>query len=289
VYRRDLDRNLTPFFGGFWLHEVEPPDVRDWFVFMEDRGASVAAVRRAKAALSALYSTAREDGKVASNPVVGTRYVPSERNAGPRKYRPLTLAELGRFLDALPQDWRLFFLTLAHTGMRISEQTGLTWRNVNLGDDPRLSVESQVYQGERKRLKSANALRSIPLSPGLALALSGWRKETRYPEPDAPVFPNEAGGTLDYSSLYKRVLKPARTAAGIPAEEVGGFHAFRRTLGSVLHASGQKTDRQLADWLGHGDPAFSVRTYVGQMDDGLGSADFLDELIPIETQQEVAL
>jgi hypothetical protein len=37
---------------------------------------------------------------------------------------------------------------------------------------------------------------------------------------------------------------------------------------------------QLADWLGHHDPAFTVATYVGQVDEGLGDAGFLDELIP---------
>ena len=50
----------------------------------------------------------------------------------------------------------------------------------------------------------------------------------------------------------------------------------------MIHASGEKTDRQLCDWLGHHDPAYSVRAYVGQMDEGLGAADFLDDLIPVE-------
>jgi hypothetical protein len=49
-----------------------------------------------------------------------------------------------------------------------------------------------------------------------------------------------------------------------------------------LHERSDKSDRQLCDWLGHPDPAFSVRAYAGTMDDGLGSAEFLDELIPVE-------
>ena len=32
----------------------------------------------------------------------------------------------------------------------------------------------------------------------------------------------------------------------------------------------------------HGGPAFSARVYTGRMDDGLGKADFLDEVIPVE-------
>jgi hypothetical protein len=32
----------------------------------------------------------------------------------------------------------------------------------------------------------------------------------------------------------------------------------------------------VCDWLGHADPAFTLRTYVHLMDGGLGDADFLD-------------
>ena len=34
--------------------------------------------------------------------------------------------------------------------------------------------------------------------------------------------------------------------------------------------------------LGHHDPSFTVREYVGTMDEGIGSADFLDDLLPID-------
>jgi hypothetical protein len=74
---------------------------------------------------------------------------------------------------------------------------------------------------------------------------------------------------------------PARDAAGIDPAEYGAFHRLRNTLGSLLHQRSDKSDRQLCDWLGHSDPNFSVRRYTGTMDEGLGSADFLDELIPV--------
>jgi hypothetical protein len=59
---------------------------------------------------------------------------------------------------------------------------------------------------------------------------------------------------------------------------------FRKTAASLIHDSG-KTGHQLADSLGHHDPAFSMRTYVGQLDDGLGDASFLDELVPVAGQR----
>jgi len=33
--------------------------------------------------------------------------------------------------------------------------------------------------------------------------------------------------------------------------------------------------------LGHHDPGFTVRTYTGTLDNGIGDADFLDDVIPV--------
>ena len=43
----------------------------------------------------------------------------------------------------------------------------------------------------------------------------------------------------------------------------------------MLLAAG-KSPKQVQMWLGHTDPAFTLRVYVHLMDDGLGDADFLD-------------
>jgi hypothetical protein len=37
--------------------------------------------------------------------------------------------------------------------------------------------------------------------------------------------------------------------------------------------------RQVADWLGHSDPSFTLRTYVHLMDEGIGDAEFMDEAV----------
>lgn len=45
-----------------------------------------------------------------------------------------------------------------------------------------------------------------------------------------------------------------------------------------------KDVKQVQEWLGHADPGFTLRTYVHLMDEGLGSADFLDDVVASRPQ-----
>jgi hypothetical protein len=56
----------------------------------------------------------------------------------------------------------------------------------------------------------------------------------------------------------------------VPSEHV---EWFRNELSGEVHI------KQVADWLGHADPAFCLRTYISLMDAGVGDADFLDNVI----------
>lgn len=92
------------------------------------------------------------------------------------------------------------------------------------------------------------------------------------------------GGAINKDTFNDRHWKPALAEVGLilPAEVTWvepkqgknpwrketwnmprefGFHVLRHTFASVVLAAGE-TITQLAAWLGHGDPAFTLRTYV---------------------------
>jgi integrase len=187
--------------------------------------------------------------------------------------KALTRDELRLFLAALPdEDWRLFFEFLVHTGLRISEAVGLRWEHVDLGNRPRVLVREQFYEGSRSRLKSKRGRRDVPLSPRMAERLR--TKKAVSHRDDAPVFATIAGTELNRANVASRILKPAGKAAGVPW---ASFHTFRHTCASMLFEEGRNV-KQVAEWLGHADPAFTLRTYVHLLDDGIGNADFFDHL-----------
>jgi integrase len=93
------------------------------------------------------------------------------------KPRGLTVAELEGLTAAVRPESRLLSALLAHTGVRIGDALGLRWQHVHLGDDPHSDLREQVYRGERRRQpKSRYGVRSIPLSPDMAVALDRRRR-----------------------------------------------------------------------------------------------------------------
>jgi integrase len=135
-------------------------------------------------------------------------------------------------------------------------------------------VREQYYKGQRRKLKSGSGRRDLPLSPGMAARLIAHRRDT-YGGHDRPVFVSGAGTELLPSNVYRRVLRPARDAVAMPWVT---FHTFRHTCASLLFAQGRNV-KQVQEWLGHADPGFTLRTYVHLMDEGVGDADFMDEVV----------
>jgi integrase len=133
-------------------------------------------------------------------------------------------------------------------------------------------VREQVYRGKRKRLKSSNGRRDVPLSPRMATRLLAHRRDT-YGE-DRPVFASATGTVLNPANIARRILKPAGRSVGLGWV---GAHTFRHTCASLLFEA-RRNVKQVQEWLGHADPAFTLRTYVHLMD-AVGDAAVLDDAI----------
>jgi integrase len=272
AYRRDLERWAIPHFRRYRLAEVEPPDVREFITHLEAKGLRPGSIRNVLAPMKAMYATAVEDGAVRSNPTRDVRVGGRRDEQGEEKAKAMTRAELARLLGELPPEWRLLHEFLAHTGFRISEAVGLTWADVVFGDRPRVRLRQQDCRGEVGELKSSNSRRDVPLSPGMARRL--WAARRGRAATDR-VFTSPLGQPIRDGNLRSRVLAPARERAGL---EWVTFHTFRHTCASLLF-SGGKNVAQVAAWLGHADAAFTLKTYVHLMDEGIGDAAFLDDAV----------
>ena len=162
--------------------------------------------------------------------------------------------------------------------MRRGELCGLRWRDVELKDGTltvahhRVSVNGQAMDSDPKTDGSG---RTLPLSPALTAALrraQTTQKAERFAlGPDygqgEHVVCDEAGRAYhpDTMSNYWRALC---LAAKVPPIRL---HDARHTCGTLMHLQGVPIV-VVSAWLGHADPAFTMRTYVHSQNDALKTA-----------------
>lgn len=133
--------------------------------------------------------------------------------------------------------------------------------------------------------------RDVPLPETVALRLTEhlaaypaipvtlpWKHPGGKPVSARLVFTSREHKALNRNYFNSFIWKPALEAGGvIPVREAGtrrwtesreeGFHALRHHFASVLMAEGVDI-RSLAEFLGHEDPGFTLRTYTHFMPSG---------------------
>ena len=135
-------------------------------------------------------------------------------------------------------------LTAVHTGLRVSELTGLTIADTHLGDGPHLRCHGK---GRKERC--------TPLTPDAAKILRAWIRE-RGGQPEDPLFPSRRGTRLSRDAVARLVAVHAETAArscpSIAAKHVTP-HTLRHSTAMALLRAGVDTS-VIALWLGHESP-----------------------------------
>jgi integrase len=181
VYRTAL-RRLRKAFGTKRISAITKADVRAFIAAEKREGLKGWTIHSHLAALSAVYSFARDDLDM---PIAMPRLKASERprpGDDAREHRVLSDDELARALAAVGDHARLYFRTLAETGARESEVLGLTRRRVDV-DGATITFREQLgrprrlpdgsHEGEGLQpLKTHVSRRTIEITRSLAAELA---------------------------------------------------------------------------------------------------------------------
>jgi integrase len=192
-----------------------------------------------------------------------------------KKLATFSEAEVRRVLAHVADDRLGHAWHLALSGLRRGELCGLLWSDIDLTDGTvtvthnRVSVNGKTMDS---RPKTDNSIRTLPLTRALTAALrkaQATQKVERLalgPDygPGEHAVCDEAGRAYrpDTISDYWRALC---TEAGVRAIRL---HDARHTCGTLMRMQGVPIV-VIAEWLGHADPAFTMRTYVHSQDDAL--------------------
>jgi integrase len=225
--------------------------------------------------LSAVLSAAADEKKIRTNPckTKGVKKpVPDKR-----KITPWTEGRLRKMQLALPSRQSVVIPLGSGLGLRQGEILGLSPDDIDR-HQMTVHVDRQLaYVGNRPlfKLPKGRKTRTVPISRGLLEVIDDyleahppvtitlpWGKTTGDPVSVRLLIVNDAGGVDPGDAFHRRHWLPAFTRAGltyVPGND--GMHALRHFYASTLLAQGV-TIKELADYLGHTDPGFTLRTYT---------------------------
>ena len=175
----------------------------------EPRSAST--VKRYKAVISHFFGFCVKRGLRPDDPTAGVETAPVQTNRRDHlteaeeaaMHRAISAAEV---LDGRSRRWLSDWIRFGtRTGLRPSEQAGLTWASVDL-------AESVVHVGRDGRVKTAASARTVPVRGAALDVLQRLAEERVSEDPAELVFKAARGGRVEMRSLSKRLSELAEAA-----------------------------------------------------------------------------
>lgn len=271
-------RRILPYFGNTELGAVKPSGLRSWDRWLRDEGLSDRYRHTLFGNLSAMFTAAVDDDLVPKSPFAGK----SVKKPTPAKHKVIPWPEhqVWAVQGALHPRFAVTVDLGAGLGLRQGECFGLAVDDVDFLRSV-VHVQRQVKKVRGRHvfaLPKYDKTRHVPLSEPVKLALAEHLR--RYPPItvtlpwEVPSGPQQShrllvsavrGGVVDAKDFNKDRWKPALRAVGLPCGPYeNGMHELRHFFASVLLDQGESI-KAVAEWLGHSDPSFTLKTYTHLM------------------------
>jgi integrase len=254
AYHCYIDNWILPQWDLHLLSAVKAVDVESWLGTIPRPNGTRSKIRNV---MCAIFSHAMRNEWINRNPIKLVR------QSAKRERLPdvLTAEEISALLAELQNPCRTAVLLAACTGLRVSELLALKWSDIYFDSGEIRPVRAIVDQ-HVGNLKTEASGRAIPIDAALAEALLDWRGRCPYNQNSDFLFGSPAtNGGQPYwpDTMLHKVLKPAAVRAGITKRI--GWHSFRRTLATLLQASGASV-KATQDLLRHANSKITMDLYA---------------------------
>lgn len=279
--------HVSPAFAHRQVKNILPSEVQAWIRDLSNRfGPST--VNAAFLVLQGILQLAVADDAIKKNPAKSAIIQIPRHQAG--KLQAWSDERVQAVIDAHPDLLRAVPIVGAACGLRQGELFGLALEDIDF-DEMIVRVRCQLKKLGKKFIYARpknDRERVVPLPVWAAQAIRlhvqrydpltyalPWEKPDGKPRTRNLLFRWRDGGFVKYRSYSETVWKPALVVAGvIPGPEKDGrqraryattrkegLHQLRHYYASVLLAGGVSV-RELAEYLGHKDAAFTLRVYA---------------------------
>jgi len=230
-YENDLFRHIVPELGKVYVHALRPRDIVA-FLAKQSRSYQGWSVNNRLRLLRVIAKDAQADGLAEMDFCARVR---PPRCSGYTEENPncLTAEQLEALAKAIPPQWYPLFVTMAFTGLRWGEASGLCWADIDHKHGV-IRVRRGNWQGQLVEPKTKGSKRTIPMVPELAEILRAHRARMvreRHPGlANGYVFPTQEG-TLHKGTPLGPVMRRAAKQAKIPTRITP--HGLRRTFNNL--------------------------------------------------------
>ncbi len=253
--------HIWPTFERVELRSIRPSTIQSWLKRLQENCAPRYA-RVMLANVSAVLGAAVEDGLIPRNPCASRSVrAPAVES---KRVTPWSADRVTAVIEAHPDRWRAVAVTAAGCGLRQGEAFGLRVEDVDFLRH-RILVRQQVKLLNGRPIIAPpknRRTREVPLPDTVAAALAEHLR--RFAPVDGRIVSTRERGLPSRNYYNPHIWKPALRAAGVEPTRENGMHALRHFYASVQLEAGTSI-RALADYLGHSDPGFTLRTYTHLM------------------------
>lgn len=249
LYRWLFGKHVKPYLGGVSLGDLSTALVREWRSNLLRKGVSQSVTAKAYRLLRSILMTAvKEDGILTRNPCC----VPGADKEDPAERPVLSLAELFRLADAVPDRFRALVLLTTFASLRYGEAIALRRRDVDLVDGAvhvRQAFSELAEQGMVLGPPKSRAGRRTVAIPKSVISIIRDHLDEYVPNtPDAFIFTGPKGAVIRRGNFNKLIGWPEAVAK---IERPGlHFHDLRHTGNTLAARSGAST-RDLMARMGH--------------------------------------
>ena len=271
LYRQRYTTRVAPVFGKRRIQEVRPEHIGEVFARQRKKGLSAWTMHGTKTVISAILSFALSRSYITTNPLDRLSKLEKPKQVTKRKPRRLSDDETRRLCAAATPLYKPILITLAWTGMRVSEALGLRWEDIDF-DQREIHVRHQLDdEGGTKRPKTAAGSRTVPLLPIVDETLREHRRSQftlGFAGTDRFVFTTATGKPLDRHNVRNRGTVPAAKKAGLHGEGRQHIttHDLRRTFISHLILGLGLDPVRVAKIAGHRSVSVTLNTYAEEFD-----------------------
>ena len=270
-YKGLVNAQITPKLGSVRLGQLKPSDVSRMMAEVQRDGLSPRTAAHCRAVLRAALSDAEKWGEISRN-VAKLADAPHLPVPQPVVLSPDQVREI---IEALPEpSLRRLAVVAIHSGLRLGEELGLRWVDVDL-EGHALHVRQCLQRvGGTYQLvepKSSTSRRVVALPESALEALREERRDQaaarlaaggRWHQPIPDLCFTTAAGQPRNGTSVTHLFQDALQRAGLPHLR---WHDLRAAHGSLLLAGG--TDISVVSRrLGHSSIALTSRHYGGVAD-----------------------